>query len=415
VGYFDNDEFQDFLDAYNDDDYYWDSDDGTFRIKSYFQDMWDDYGVDHPDDDAWNYKSNSNRRVGKEESLSSYEARMASRKRMRAVELRVPAEKQKPITLITESAEFIALKKQLQDQAKVIESQKIALEKSTVLPPSALTPSKLSTAEAVQVPARTQFSVEDDLAFLEWCRQRLAKKQLNSGSQFRTAYLQWKVARNLNPRTSMDKAKYTQAVQGIDFLEAKVACPCVVATNDERITKQGKVLLGGDFIGWFSIWKFEKKPFIVVPKHFVVSALRGKFATFTLEVKGIQRDIPVKAFKVHEKVDLAVVDLVEAPGFTSILPHLTPCTLGPYELPGSGTMFVDRDGKMYASSTQRFTPPSSDGESTYWADSRPGDCGAPIYSPQGPMGFHVGTNGENKGNRWLIVTSLLVQWITKQH
>jgi hypothetical protein len=76
------------------------------------------------------------------------------------------------------------------------------------------------------------------------------------------------------------------------------------------------------------------------------------------------------------------------------------------------TLLVTRNKQWFASIAGDFDKPNNDGEALYNCSTAPGDCGSIVWLDSGtPIGFHVGTEGPDKGNRWLFFNKMVLEFI----
>jgi hypothetical protein len=203
--------------------------------------------------------------------------------------------------------------------------------------------------------------------------------------------------------------------------EAKVSGSILIETCDARSKQQGHVFYGtdDDWAGWFSIYDIEegngRAPYILIPKHFITDAKARNFDFLRLASSTQQVKISLDSFKVHDQYDMASFKIPENHPMCSLLKHITALPFDLSKPPRMATIFVERQKKMIASATQRFGTHQGDGEYAYWAETARGDCGVPVWTSEGVIGFHVGTNGEDRGNRWLPISQLVLDWVVKQH
>jgi hypothetical protein len=181
--------------------------------------------------------------------------------------------------------------------------------------------------------------------------------------------------------------------------------------KEHRIKKIGECHSNGVQMGWYAIYKTKSSSVIVIPKHFVTGS-NGTISFYNSE-KSKYTDMKSSEFVINEFFDMAVVKLP-----TVMEGYLPKVSLNSQSVVKFGnirstSLFVKRDEDWLVSPGE--TParePDSEGEAIYSCLSSPGDCGSIVWMDSGtPVGFHVGTNGPDAGNRWLFFSKVVVEFL----
>jgi len=180
--------------------------------------------------------------------------------------------------------------------------------------------------------------------------------------------------------------------------------------------KQGRVFCGDTQLGWFTILDVSlvgvTKTLVLLPQHFWSMNRGDDFLTITNMNKQQSQKIFKKDFRGIIGLDMCIC--IASPQQAGMLSHvkLSEEIKNFDTIRGALKMHTERDGKLRFTITQDV--PSIDapcGEVLYFCESDRGDCGAPVYNGNQFVGMHVGTDGEDKGNRFVFLCNMQRQAI----
>jgi len=151
-------------------------------------------------------------------------------------------------------------------------------------------------------------------------------------------------------------------------------------------------------IGYLLALSYRNKLYYVFPKHFLESA------GLTYMRNGKLINIDTENIKQHSELDLVWYNVADLGLKSYTVPTMSVNDINNHDL----TLKVWRNNKWMASTSKGITY-SCDGEYTYSCDSKPGDCGLPVFCGNNVVGIHVGTKGENIKNLFVMADAALTK------
>jgi hypothetical protein len=119
-------------------------------------------------------------------------------------------------------------------------------------------------------------------------------------------------------------------------------------------------------------------------------------------------------FKKHEAFDLAALVVPkEMKNFLQTF-VVRPQNVVSLDRLKQTTTLITRNDQWFATVASHFVAPGDgdEGEALYDCSTEKGDCGAIVWKDPGfPIGFHVGTSGEDTANRFIFFSELVHQFL----
>jgi hypothetical protein len=188
----------------------------------------------------------------------------------------------------------------------------------------------------------------------------------------------------------------------------------VAAPNEPRLQKQGKCTYGEVTLGYYHICSVEADvKLLVIPKHFLSQCPQNTLLTFWSKDESKHHSCDPTTFVPNDPLDICAKVLPkDMEGFLPTL-NLRPENVPDLKKVTQAAIFVHRNALPHVSVAGKFQNPSDNtGEAIYDCSTAPGDCGAIVWKDSGtPIGFHVGTNGTNKGNRFLFFNKMVFEFL----
>lgn len=206
--------------------------------------------------------------------------------------------------------------------------------------------------------------------------------------------------------------------------EAKVPNQEWFAVNlekDNYYRKQGLVFShhgDGQNLGWYTILDIDNESYLVYPYHYQQISPNKEYFVFSAYAKETVPNVGKNSnssvvfrhsdMRKIQGLDLCIARIPKQHPIMSTIPHIKYSNeINSFDqIKGALKMYVHRDGELQFSVTEQFPGVQDHGEAIYFCQSDKGDCGAPVWNGNNFVGIHVGTNGDNKGNRFVFLSSL---------